>query len=143
MIENTSGNSLYEDIEIFASEFYAFLRELFDTIVKKSSFPSLLDLDTLFDLDHFATDLQITLLKVIFLLLLLSIVLSGICWRKYGEVITDKFIKPSEFRHNQKLVRNSVSFSLFSFLTGTQKEIEELKLSVAKLKLPKEHSPRI
>lgn len=27
--------------------------------------------------------------------------------------------------------------------TGTLKEIEELKLSVAKLKLPYEHSPRI
>ncbi|KAL5288826.1 hypothetical protein ACFFRR_009183 [Megaselia abdita] len=118
MIENNSGNSLFEDIEIFASEFYSFLLELLDTIVKKSSFPSL-NFDSVL-IDNFATNLQITLLKVIFLLLLTSIVLSGICWRKYGEVITEKFIKPS-----------------------TQKEIEELKLSVAKLKLPKEHSPRI
>lgn len=95
MIENTSGNSLYEEIEIFASEFYSFLTELFVTVVKKSSLPSLnLNFDSnLFD--SVATDLQITLLKVIFLLLLTSIVLSGICWRKYGEVITDKFIKPS------------------------------------------------
>lgn len=29
------------------------------------------------------------------------------------------------------------------YISGTLKEIEELKLSVAKLKLPKEHSPRI
>lgn len=28
-------------------------------------------------------------------------------------------------------------------ISGTAKEIEELKLSVARLKLPKEHSPRI
>lgn len=100
MIENTSGNSLYEDIELFASEFFAFLRELFDTIVQKSSFPSIFNFDskTFFDLEHFASDLQITLLKVIFLLLLTSIVLSGICWKKYGEVITEKFIRPSKKR---------------------------------------------
>lgn len=96
MVENTSGNTLYEDIEIFASEFYAFLRELFETIFKKSSFPSF-EFDSANFLEQFATDLQITLLKVILLLLLTSIVLSGICWRKYGEVITDKFIKPSQY----------------------------------------------
>lgn len=94
MIENTSVNSLYEDIEIFASEFFSFLKELFDTVVKKSSFPSLFNNESFDSLT--ATELQITLLKVIFLLLLTSIVLSGICWRKYGEVITDKFIKPSK-----------------------------------------------
>lgn len=109
MIENTSGNSLYEEIEIFASEFYSFLTELFDTVVKKSSFPSLnLNFDS-----NLATDLQITLLKVICLLLLTSIVLSGICWRKYGEVITDKFIKPSECFVNSFLC---VVILLFSFL---------------------------
>ncbi|XP_055845063.1 uncharacterized protein LOC129911329 [Episyrphus balteatus] len=66
------------------------------------------------------TELQITLLKVLLLILLTNLVLIGFAWRKFGQVITEKFVEPS-----------------------TLKEIEELKLSVAKLKLPKEHSPRI
>ncbi|XP_017013908.2 uncharacterized protein [Drosophila takahashii] len=66
------------------------------------------------------TDLQATLLKVLIVLLLGTCVLAGYSWSVYGQVITEKFVRPS-----------------------TLKEIEELKLSVAKLKLPKEHSPRI
>ncbi|KAH8291264.1 hypothetical protein KR054_010154 [Drosophila jambulina] len=66
------------------------------------------------------TDLQATLLKVLLILLLGTCVLIGYSWSVYGQVITEKFVRPS-----------------------TLKEIEELKLSVAKLKLPKEHSPRI
>lgn len=36
-----------------------------------------------------------------------------------------------------------MGFFNFSVFLGTLKEIEELKLSVAKLKLPCEHTPRI
>lgn len=45
-----------------------------------------------------------------------------------------------------KLIRIKTDFCvsvLFLFCLGTLKEIEELKLSVAKLKLPNEHTPRI
>ncbi|XP_032590604.1 uncharacterized protein LOC116805029 [Drosophila grimshawi] len=66
------------------------------------------------------TALQATLLKVLLVLLLGTGVLIAWSWSVYGQVITEKFVRPS-----------------------TLKEIEELKLSVAKLKLPKEHSPRI
>ncbi|XP_037820191.1 uncharacterized protein LOC119609461 [Lucilia sericata] len=66
------------------------------------------------------TSLQWTLFKLLCILLLLTSLLICYSWRVYGKVITDKFVRPS-----------------------TLKEIEELKLSVAKLKLPKEHSPRI
>ncbi|XP_030555253.1 uncharacterized protein LOC115758624 [Drosophila novamexicana] len=66
------------------------------------------------------TALQATLLKVLLALLLGTGVLIAWSWGVYGRVITEKFVRPS-----------------------TLKEIEELKLSVAKLKLPKEHSPRI
>ncbi|XP_065360882.1 uncharacterized protein LOC135954615 [Calliphora vicina] len=66
------------------------------------------------------TSLQWTLFKLLCILLLLTSLLIGYSWKVYGKVITDKFVRPS-----------------------TLKEIEELKLSVAKLKLPKEHSPRI
>ncbi|XP_053964723.1 uncharacterized protein LOC128867493 isoform X1 [Anastrepha ludens] len=64
--------------------------------------------------------LQLTLLKVLLVLLLGTAGLIAYSWRVYGNVITEKFVRAS-----------------------TLKEIEELKLSVAKLKLPKEHSPRI
>ncbi|XP_013111692.1 uncharacterized protein LOC106090144 [Stomoxys calcitrans] len=64
--------------------------------------------------------LQSTLLNVLLVLLLFTIVLIGYSWKVYGIVITEKFVRPS-----------------------TLKEIEELKSSVDKLKLPKEHSPRI
>ncbi|ALC42060.1 CG42306 [Drosophila busckii] len=66
------------------------------------------------------TALQATLLKVLLVLLLGTGVLIVWSWSVYGQVISEKFVRPS-----------------------TLKEIEELKLSVAKLKLPKEHSPRI
>ncbi|KAH8407542.1 hypothetical protein KR222_005128 [Zaprionus bogoriensis] len=66
------------------------------------------------------TALQATLLQVLLALLLGTGVLIAWSWSVYGQVITEKFVRPS-----------------------TLKEIEELKLSVAKLKLPKEHSPRI
>lgn len=66
------------------------------------------------------TPLQFTLLKVLIGLLVGTVGFIWYAWRVYGEVITEKFVRPS-----------------------TLKEIEELKLSVAKLKLPKEHSPRI
>ncbi|XP_075165049.1 uncharacterized protein LOC142237574 [Haematobia irritans] len=64
--------------------------------------------------------LQRTLLNVLLILLIFTIVLIGYSWKIYGKVITEKFVRPS-----------------------TLKEIEELKSSVDKLKLPKEHSPRI
>ena len=91
MIENKENSNLIEEIEAFATDFFSFLKELFVTIVSKSSLPSFTA-----NFDDFATDLQIILFKVILLLLLISIVLSGICWRRYGDVITEKFIKPSK-----------------------------------------------
>lgn len=66
------------------------------------------------------TDFQYTLLKTLIILLFVNIFLILFFWKKYGKVITDKFIRPS-----------------------TLKEIEELKLSVARLKLPKDYTPRI
>lgn len=66
------------------------------------------------------TELQIHICKTFLVILCVNLLLIGFYWRKYGGIITDRFIRPS-----------------------TAKEIEELKLSVARLKLPKEHSPRI
>lgn len=66
------------------------------------------------------TDFQVHIGKTFLIILFVNLVLIGFYWKKYGSIITDRFIRPS-----------------------TAKEIEELKLSVARLKLPKEHSPRI
>ncbi|XP_073811374.1 uncharacterized protein [Musca autumnalis] len=66
------------------------------------------------------TPLQRTLLNVLLALLLCTVLIIVYSWKVYGRVINEKFVRPS-----------------------TLKEIEELKLSVDKLKLPKEHSPRI
>lgn len=66
------------------------------------------------------TEFQLHIGKTFLIILCVNLLLIGFYWRKYGRIITDRFIRPS-----------------------TAKEIEELKLSVARLKLPKEHSPRI
>lgn len=66
------------------------------------------------------TEFQVHIGKTFLIILGVNLLLIGFYWRKYGTIITDRFIRPS-----------------------TAKEIEELKLSVARLKLPKEHSPRI
>ncbi|XP_055677611.1 uncharacterized protein LOC129786542 [Lutzomyia longipalpis] len=66
------------------------------------------------------SDIQLVLLKSFLTLFLIITSLVVFYWLKYGSVISERFIKPS-----------------------TVKEIEELKLSVARLKLPKEHTPRL
>lgn len=66
------------------------------------------------------TELQTSLATVFLIIISINLAFIWLSWNKYGGVITDRFIRPS-----------------------TLKEIEELKLSVAKLKLPCEHTPRI
>lgn len=63
---------------------------------------------------------QRKLLQGFLLILFFNIVFIGITWRIYGKGICERFMKPA-----------------------TSIAIEELKASVSKLKLPKEHSPRI
>ncbi|KAL3285511.1 hypothetical protein HHI36_000042 [Cryptolaemus montrouzieri] len=59
-------------------------------------------------------------LKIYILILVVNFILIFVAWRIYNKRITDQFMKPA-----------------------TIKAIEELQASVSKLKLPKEHSPRI
>ncbi|KAL1513966.1 hypothetical protein ABEB36_003300 [Hypothenemus hampei] len=68
------------------------------------------------DFDHF----QLELLKAFLTILLLSLFLVFVSWKYYGADIYERFIKSS-----------------------SSKEIEELKASVSKLKLPKEHTSRV
>ncbi|XP_018570754.1 uncharacterized protein LOC108910587 [Anoplophora glabripennis] len=66
------------------------------------------------------SDFQWTLLKTFSLILVINLILIVVVWRIYGKDICERFMKLSTLR-----------------------EIEELKASVSKLKLPKEHTPRI
>ncbi|KAK9878482.1 hypothetical protein WA026_022378 [Henosepilachna vigintioctopunctata] len=59
-------------------------------------------------------------LKAYFYIVIVNFFLIFIAWKIYYKRITDQFMQPA-----------------------TSKAIEELKASVSKLKLPKEHSPRI
>ncbi|CAG9792344.1 unnamed protein product [Diatraea saccharalis] len=65
-------------------------------------------------------EFQFLLLKTFFLILLFTLLLIFISWRVYGKRISERFMKPA-----------------------TSATIEQLKESVSKLKLPKEHTPRI
>uniref|UniRef100_A0A1B0ACF0 Uncharacterized protein n=1 Tax=Glossina pallidipes TaxID=7398 RepID=A0A1B0ACF0_GLOPL len=97
-------------IEEFLEVFWKTIKQIHQELSQSTSWESPIEF----------TDLQRTLFKVLFILLLFTGALIAYSWQVYGKVITEKFVRPS-----------------------TLKEIEELKLSVAKLKLPKEHSPRI
>ncbi|KAJ8924400.1 hypothetical protein NQ315_007196 [Exocentrus adspersus] len=66
------------------------------------------------------SDFQWKLLKAFSTIFVINLVLIVLVWRIYGKDICERFMKLSTLR-----------------------EIEELKASVAKLKLPKEHTPRI
>lgn len=120
------------------------------------------------------SDFQIVLLAIFLGFIFVNIVLIVYYWNKYGGVITDRFIRPSEYyngvvfvvimalvkvtlwwltqllivcqyamRHCARSICQSLIVCFCFRFAGTLKEIEELKLSVAKLKLPFEHTPRI
>ncbi|XP_055530122.1 uncharacterized protein LOC129721495 [Wyeomyia smithii] len=100
----------YLNLNILAN-FWCLLKETAELLWEQTvSFGSLLEF----------TDFQLLIGKTFLIILFVNLLLIAFYWRKYGSIITDRFIRPS-----------------------TAKEIEELKLSVARLKLPKEHSPRI
>lgn len=90
------------------------------------------------------TEFQIEILKTFSVILAIVSLLIVYYWNKYGDVITERFIRPSMMTHFiiDLLKSKHMKFVLIS-VSGTLKEIEELKLSVARLKLPKEHTPRI
>lgn len=85
------------------------------------------DLDYLFETSSFLPDFDILdefqwkLFKILVFIVIINLFLIWVAWRVYGESITEKFLRPSS-----------------SLLL-----IEELKQSIAELKLPKEHSPRL
>nr|XP_034826389.1 uncharacterized protein LOC117983867 [Maniola hyperantus] len=65
-------------------------------------------------------EFQLLLFKTFSLILLFTFILIILSWRVYGKRISERFMRPA-----------------------TSATIEQLKESVSKLKLPKEHTPRI
>jgi hypothetical protein len=79
------------------------------------------DFNANFGISQFlVTDFQANLLQSLLLILLCNIVLIWFFWSCYGDTIYSNFIKSS-----------------------TLIEIEALRKSVERLKLPREHTPRI
>ncbi|XP_034236604.1 uncharacterized protein LOC117642476 [Thrips palmi] len=77
---------------------------------------SLLDWQAFFSYNEF----QVALLKIFLFTLTFNLLCIFIAWKWYGKNIYDTFMKPV-----------------------TPKIIEDLKKSVSRLNLPKEHSPRV
>ncbi|GFT02885.1 uncharacterized protein TNCV_1846871 [Trichonephila clavipes] len=65
-------------------------------------------------------DFQLQILRISFTILCINLILIWISWGKYGDKITERFMKPA-----------------------SSKSLEDLKREATELKLPKEHTPRI
>lgn len=128
--ENTIFNSsLYDALYLQVGDTLAFAKDFLNSCVSSlpietipRSFVGLSELsyyEQLSEIFYF-NELQILLLKTFLLILLFTILLILLYWRIYGKKISDRFLKPA-----------------------TSATIEQLKESVSKLKLPKEHTPRI
>lgn len=96
-------------------------------------------------------DFQLGLLQIFIGILLFNLLLVFVAWKRYGKEIHDRFIKLCKYidptfkpfwRWKLTLFGITSAYKHPLFAAST-KEIEELKASVAKLKLPKEHTPRI
>uniref|UniRef100_A0A2H1WKJ0 SFRICE_029144 n=1 Tax=Spodoptera frugiperda TaxID=7108 RepID=A0A2H1WKJ0_SPOFR len=130
LFDNAVFNStLYEALYLQIGDTLSFARDFFDsclTSIPIESFPkSIVNFTELSFYDELAevlyfNEFQFLLLKTFFLILLFTLLLIFISWRVYGKRISERFMKPA-----------------------TSATIEQLKESVSKLKLPKEHTPRI
>lgn len=130
LFDNAVFNStLYEALYLQIGDTLSFARNFFDSCVSSlpiENFPqSIVNFSELTFCEEIAevfyfNEFQFLLLKTFFLILLFTLLLIFISWRVYGKRISERFMRPA-----------------------TSATIEQLKESVSKLKLPKEHTPRI
>ncbi|KAG7296597.1 hypothetical protein JYU34_020407 [Plutella xylostella] len=123
------NSTLYEALYLQIGDTLSFARDFFDSCVSTlpidslpKSFVSLNELafyEEVAEVFHF-NEFQFLLLKTFSTILLFTLLLIFVSWRVYGKRISERFMKPA-----------------------TSATIEQLKESVSKLKLPKEHTPRI
>lgn len=123
------NSTLYEALYLQIEDTLGFAKDFFESCVSSLPIESLpktfVNLSELSFYEEIAevfyfNEFQLLLLKTFFLILLFTLLLIFISWRVYGKRISERFIKPA-----------------------TSATIEQLKESVSKLKLPKEHTPRI
>lgn len=104
-----------------------------------------LDWQALFSYSEF----QVALLKVFLFTLAFNLFCICIAWKLYGKNIYDTFMKPGKIILSLGLFPHSMIQQplyikyLFVLISVTPKIIEDLKKSVSRLNLPKEHSPRV
>ncbi|KAL0860533.1 hypothetical protein ABMA27_009905 [Loxostege sticticalis] len=130
LLDNAVFNStLYEALYLQIGDTLALAKEFIESSISAlpiENFPkSVVNLSELSFYEEIASvfyfnEFQFLLLKTFSLILLFTLLLIFISWRVYGKRISERFMKPA-----------------------TSATIEQLKESVSKLKLPKEHSPRI
>ncbi|KAL0810932.1 hypothetical protein ABMA28_010229 [Loxostege sticticalis] len=123
------NSTLYEALYLQIGDTLALAKEFIESSISAlpiENFPkSVVNLSELSFYEEIASvfyfnEFQFLLLKTFLLILLFTLLLIFISWRVYGKRISERFMKPA-----------------------TSATIEQLKESVSKLKLPKEHSPRI
>lgn len=123
------NSTLYEALYLQIEDTLAFAKDFFESCLTSlpienlpKSFVNFNDLSLYEDIAQvfYFNEFQFLLLKTFVLILLFTLLLIFISWRVYGRRISERFMKPA-----------------------TSATIEQLKESVSKLKLPKEHTPRI
>lgn len=106
--------SLLKAIEFYWNRIILYTKDFFQFINDTETVTYFEVIGDIFD------DFQLKLFHILCGLIFFNLLLILIIWKRYGESICERFM-----------------------INPTLREIEELRASVSKLKLPKEHSPRI
>lgn len=125
-------NATYTDVQIFVNKFISETYNIFVILLQFLSISDESQLSVKFSYTQIYEsivkfllsfvqfdDFQIKLLKVLISFFICNLLIILILWHFLGRQICDRFMRPA-----------------------TSRAIEELKASVARLKLPKVHSPR-
>lgn len=116
-LESFWNSTFVEVLRLYWGNFLTYFSNLYQKTAQSETFSNLFqDLPDSLNFDDF----QWNLLKVFIFILLLNLLLIFVTWRVYRKNVCERFMRPV-----------------------TSKAIEELKASVSRLKLPKEHTPRI
>ncbi|KAJ8983223.1 hypothetical protein NQ317_005312 [Molorchus minor] len=116
---NLDSSSIIDILQLYWNNSLLCISDTFTTVRELDSKIVLTFIKNILESFYF-TDFQLKLLKTFSIILVINLLLIVTVWKIYGKSICERFMKISTIR-----------------------EIEELKASVSKLKLPKEHTPRI
>lgn len=139
---NTENTSITDVVQYYWNTFILYTTDTFDLLCLSHG-KAFAEFVEKFPESIYFDDFQWKLIRIFAALLFLNLFLIFLVWKVFGKSICERFMKLCKYDcceiwHNMYNV-----ISTCVFLTATQREIEELKASVSKLKLPKEHTPRI